>query len=106
MSFTKIEIDLTFKKPLEVSQGSKPDLMIVHTNLAAYPDENGQKLPQKLIKMRQIPAQIGSVEVEEVLDSIELTISTSVSAASAGTTFVSILTSASLNHLWSLLNSL
>ena len=35
-----IEIDLTFDQPLQVSQGSESDKLIVQVGLSEYPDEN------------------------------------------------------------------
>ena len=59
-SATEININLSFKKPLEVSQGDKPDILLVQLDLSHFPDENDRHLPKGLLKEANLPAMISS----------------------------------------------
>ena len=46
VSSSLIEIKLTFEKPLEVSQGTERDKLVVQVSLSQFPDENQATLPE------------------------------------------------------------
>ena len=56
ISSTKIEIDLEFEEPLEVSQGDSPDKLLLICNLEELKDENLNSMPPGIIKILDIPA--------------------------------------------------
>ena len=58
----KIEIDLVFDKPLEVSQGDYPDKLAVQASLSQFADKNGKSLEPRLIRTKDIPRQISTAE--------------------------------------------
>ena len=50
-----IEIDLNFANPLEVSQGEAKDRLIVQVSLGQFPDENDNRLPISVNRIKEIP---------------------------------------------------
>ena len=54
MTSTEIEIDLTFKDPLQVSSGWKRDELVVDVNLTDYETKLGENL-RRIILMEEIP---------------------------------------------------
>ena len=64
-----IEIDLNFVKPLEVSQGEAKDRLIVQVSLHQFPDDNDNRLPISVNRIKEIPLQFSSKsEAEAVAD--------------------------------------
>ena len=59
MTSTEIEIDLTFKDPLQVSSGWTRDSLLVDINLTDYETKLGENL-RRIILMEEIPRQISS----------------------------------------------
>lgn len=74
--------------------------------LYQYPDENKARLPVSVNRFKEIPPQISSKEEAQMIDSAK----TSTQLTTAGTTIVQFVSNfflkASLNQLWSLINSL
>ena len=62
VSSTKIDISLTFEKSISVSTGDSSDILLIQVSLDVFTDNNGYRLPPALVKFRQIPIQISSVE--------------------------------------------
>ena len=52
---TLIEIDLTFYKPLYVSQGYESDRLIVEISLTQFTDENQARLHPGINRIKRIP---------------------------------------------------
>jgi len=44
------EIQLNFTSPLEISSGEEPDLLLIQLDLRNFEDENGNKLPESVVK--------------------------------------------------------
>ena len=55
VSPTLIEIDLEFENPVQVSQGDKNDRLITQVALSRYPDENQNRLPESINRIKDIP---------------------------------------------------
>ena len=51
----KLEIDLEFREPIQVSQGENPDRILIQVEMEGYKDENGNSLPPGLLKQKEIP---------------------------------------------------
>ena len=60
VSSRKIQVDLEFEEPLEVSQGDYADLLVVQANFKEFKDENGNHLPESLVKKKDLPRMFGS----------------------------------------------
>lgn len=58
----EIDIKLEFENPLNISQGDEPDFAVVILNFARFKTEDGQKLPDGIIKKVPLPAQFASEE--------------------------------------------
>ena len=69
MTSTEIEIDLTFKDPLQVSSGWTRDQLVVDINLTDYETKLGENL-RRIILMEEIPRQISSASEQEVLENL------------------------------------
>ena len=50
-----MEFRLNFTKPLHVSSGDHPDLLLIQMDLSEYKDEHGKSLPDSLVKYVPIP---------------------------------------------------
>ena len=50
-----IEVDLNFRDPLLVSQGDAYDRLVVQIALSMYPDENQNRLPVSVNRIKDIP---------------------------------------------------
>ena len=61
----EIDIKLEFDNPLAISQGDEPDFAVVILNMSKFKTENGQKLPDGIIKRVPLPAQFKSKESAE-----------------------------------------
>ena len=57
-----IDFKFEFNKPLQVSTGEEPDLILVQLDMSEFKDENGNKLQDSLLKYSTIPTQIASEE--------------------------------------------
>ena len=57
-----IDIKLNFTNPVALSGDDQPDLLLIQLDLSEFEDENGNKLPDSLIKYMDIPTQMGSEE--------------------------------------------
>ena len=44
------ELQLNFTNPLQVSAGEEPDLLLIQLDMSDFEDENGQKLPESVVK--------------------------------------------------------
>ena len=55
VSSTLIEIDLEFENPVQVSQGDNNDRLITQVALSRYPDENQNRLPASIYRIKDIP---------------------------------------------------
>ena len=55
VSPTLIEIDLEFENPVQVSQGDNNDRLITQVALSRYPDENQNRLPASINRIKDIP---------------------------------------------------
>ena len=44
------EIQLNFTSPLQISSGEEPDLLLIQLDLSDFEDENGNKLPESVVK--------------------------------------------------------
>ena len=53
-------IDLEFNRPLLVSQGDKPDQLVIEMDFSRFKDMNGVGLPENDFLMKNMPRQIGS----------------------------------------------
>ena len=52
---TLMKIEIVFERPLEVSQGERPDQIIVQVELSKYQDSNGLSLPCNVLRVKDIP---------------------------------------------------
>ena len=52
---SKLEIDLEFREPIEVSQGDLPDKLLIQIEMAQFKDEFGNNLPPGLLKETDLP---------------------------------------------------
>ena len=52
---TEIKFALNFEKPINVSQGYYPDVLIIQVFLSAFTDSNGKRLPPTVIKKEFLP---------------------------------------------------
>ena len=57
---TSMDVQMNFKKPIEVSQGDEADFIIVQGQLSDYRDVNGGSLPPSLIKKMELPRMFAS----------------------------------------------
>ena len=57
-----ISIELSFSSALAVSSKGKPDLLLVQLDLGEYKGLNGIPMPASMVKMIEIPRQMGSLE--------------------------------------------
>ena len=100
-----IEIDLTFAKPLYVSQGVERDKLIMQVALSQFVDQNKGRLPVTVNKIKDVPLQAKSKSEVEACEEV----ASSSYEASTGTCafqiLISLLTKASLSQLWGMLNS-
>ena len=62
---TLIKVDLKFDKPLYISQGKKPDILLTTLKFDSITDIHGEGFPETLLKMKNIPPQILS-EIEAI----------------------------------------
>ena len=53
-------INLEFNRPLLVSQGDKPDQLVIRMNFSRFKDVNGVALPDYDVKIKDMPLQVGS----------------------------------------------
>ena len=51
-----LELQLDFPSPLKVSTEDDPDLLLVQLDMSQFKDQNGNSLPDSLVKYVPIPA--------------------------------------------------
>jgi len=100
------KIKLNFTSPLQVSAGDEPDLLLIQLDLSDYEDENGQKLPESIIKYSQIPAQISSQEEAEKVNDSGAAAGDGSKAATGGNFVVNQLMASSLKKVWAMIEGL
>ena len=95
-----------FVNPVNVSKGYEPDMVLLALDLSELETVQGGRLPSKIYNYRQIPTQmLTETEAEEVEDAGTASEDIFVGAMSARF-FFSLIFSAYMGDLWSILNSL
>lgn len=100
-----IEIQLEFRRPLQVSQGDQYDQLFVSLQLSQFKDVHGAQLPPIVSKMKDIPPQMTSASEASNLQASGTAVQTVMASASIVQLIFGFLLTASLSQLWSLLNS-
>ena len=100
-----IEIKLEFERPLEISQGDEPEKLVVQAGLSRYLDQHLQRLEKSIVRMKDIPRQIGSASEAAAMASTGAATSSAAIGASAVQLIVAFVMQAGLGQLWSMLNS-
>ena len=97
---------MTFVDPVNVSQGAEPDLVLLVLDLSELETIQGERLPSKIYDYRQIPTQmLNETEAEQVYTAGATSKDIFVGTFSARFVF-SMIFSAYMRDLWSILNSL
>ena len=79
----QISINLEFERPLEISQGDEPEKIVVQAGLSRYLDQNLQRLEKSIVRMKDVPRQIGSAAEAEAMASTGAATSSAAIGASA-----------------------
>ena len=98
-------IDLEFSRPLHVSQSYTPDMLLLYMNFSNMTDVNGLPLPDLDFQKKELPAQIGSVTEAQIITVAGKSASTTSGVLMSSNFAVNLALSASMNQVWSMLNS-
>ena len=99
-----IEIDLNFVKPLEVSQGEAKDRLIVQVSLHQFPDENNNRLPISVNRIKEIPLQFSSKSEAEKVENMKNAVYDITTGTCAAQFISGLVLKTSMNQVFSLLN--
>ena len=106
VSGKRIDIQLQFEKPLEVSQEDAPDQLFFQIRMSMWQTKNNKSLPELVVETKNIIRQVKSeTEVDTVSDAGKATdasVATGISVNSAA----SFAMKASLKQIWDALDSL
>ena len=100
------ELKLNFTNPIKISGGEEPDLLLIQLDLSDFLDENGNPMPESVVKYSPIPTQIGSAaEAQQVAD--QGGAAGSSSKASVGSNLaVNLVMAGSLSKVWQMIEGL
>ena len=102
-----LDIEVYYKNPLEVSQAEEADFVVVILNgFDAFQDENGRKLPSRLVKKYEIPAQFKDSQEAAVYEDSSTTAGTTSKVAMGFNCILNTLLAGSLSQLWGTINGL
>jgi hypothetical protein len=100
-----ITIDLEFLSPIQVSQGDLLDTVYLFISFANITDIYGSSLPEFEVITKQIPRLMGSKAEAAAIEAIGTSLKYTSTAIVSSNFLVNLLLTASLNGLWSMLNS-
>ena len=63
-----LEIQLYLANPIEISQDDLPDVLFVQLEFSDFKDDEGQGLPESLVKQADMPRQNKSIEETQRLE--------------------------------------
>ena len=101
-----VTLKVHFFKPLRVSAGETPDLLIVQLELGDYFDDNGNSLEKSIVKKFEIPTQFASEAEANTVNNIGTSFEATSYSAMILNFVINIIVSGSLSPVWSLVNSL
>ena len=101
-----MEIQLNLSDPISVSAIDGSDVIFVQLNMSEYKSENGQGLPESVVKWRDIPCQMAS---QAQADTVAAQGETGVRSAQTATSLnfiISLLLAGSMTLIWSMIELL
>ena len=101
----ELKISLTFSKSIEVSQGEEKDSLLVFLDLSQFSDKDGLSFAEFLFLKSTIPFQNPSAEEIAAVETAATVTSTSTTSVLSTNFIAKHVAKASMNSLWSLLNS-
>jgi len=101
-----IDFRLNFTKPIYISTGDEPDLLLIQLDLSDYKDVNGQSLPDSVVKYMPIPSQMSSQEEAEAVTEQGSTTSEATKTSVLSNVAVNILLGSSMNKIWDMIEGL
>ena len=105
ISNTDIEIQLKFAKPIDVSQGSEKDMLLVYLNFGGFRDKQGLSMPEFEFLQKKLPTQFESEDELAAMQAAGEVQSGSAASFMSTNFMLNIGLSQSLNSLWSMLNT-
>lgn len=95
-----------FNNPVSISQGDKPDMLLVQLAFSEFEDKQGNKLPGSIIKFVEIPSQMKSEKEVQQVDSAQGAAGGSSKTSIVTNFIVNLLLSGSMSQLWGMINGL
>lgn len=88
-----------------MSDGYLRDKLIIRVGLSRYPDENKEKLPEIVFRIKDIPSQFETEFEAKAVNAAATSVYAAATSTSAVSFILALLMKASLSMLWGMLNS-